>query len=61
MKTVNEGMKLVKNAGGEFLRATKHCYLFILPNGQRIGVSTSPSDHRVLRKIKAELARKLQE
>jgi hypothetical protein len=51
--------KLIERAGGTFIRRTKHTFLYRLPNGVLMSCSSSPSDYRAERKIKAELERKL--
>lgn len=60
--TIAKDMRpLVKRARrlGAEIRQTKGCHIvFVLPNGERVITSGTPSDHRVLKNTTAELRRK---
>jgi len=42
MKVVNEAIKTVKRFGGVFIRKSRHGYLYVLPNGEYVQVSSTP-------------------
>lgn len=46
--------------GFQFLRTTKHQHLYVGPGGDRIGVPTTPGDHRSYRNTIADIRRTLQ-
>jgi hypothetical protein len=44
MKIVNEAIKTVLQFGGIFVRKSKHGYLYKLPNGKFVQISSTPKN-----------------
>ena len=59
MRRSAEYLKLLRDAGAEELRETKHGTLYRLPNGRTILAAGSPGDRRSLNNFKADLRRAL--
>lgn len=57
MRIRTEGIKLIKQAGGVFLRRGKHGPIYELPNGHRVSFSGTPGDVQAVLNLRSELRR----